>query len=90
MKIYHKIVSNTFSSINGDEKEQNASYDSIKGFRGDLRVNNRYRILTNNEVEKILFPEKKKTRRVKPEEKKNKKSQTRKKKEEKEKNKEEE
>ena len=78
MVIYHKFERKTFSSINGHEKEQNASYDSNKGFEGDLRVNNRYRILTDNEVKNILFPEtkkiKKKTKRKKKRKKKKRKT----------------
>ena len=58
MQVYHKVQSHILSNINGHEKERNAMYDSIEGYKGDIRVNNYRRNLTKKEVKKILFSNK--------------------------------
>ena len=54
MQVYHNVQSHVLSNINGHVKERNAMYDSIEGYKGDIRVNDYRRNLTEEEVKKIL------------------------------------
>lgn len=79
IKFYHKFQSHVLSNINGHEQERNAMYDSLEGYKGDIRVNDYSRRLTDKEVEKILFPkQQEKKRETKRNKKKKKKKRKRK------------
>ena len=82
MRVYHNVQSHVLSNINGHEKERNAMYDSIEGYKGDIRVNDYRRKLTEEEVKEILFPkqqEKKRETRKRKRKKRRRKSKKRKK-----------
>lgn len=54
MQVYHNVQSHALFNINGHEQERNAMYDSLEGYKGDIRVNDYRRKLTEEEVKKIL------------------------------------
>jgi hypothetical protein len=63
MQVYHNVQSHALFNINGHEQERNAMYDSLEGYKGDIRVNDYSRRLTDKEVKKILFPKQQEKKR---------------------------